>query len=230
MAQTHAVTLGEIVTLLGFMQVCPRRAVTPMRRGMGFGVNHYKEPLCRLAALSRCLCTSNEGPGRECHLQALLSLREAMPPLSILLQEGGNFSTSVSQAILRSCSLPLGDLLSSLQKFCSTLRTIYQLHHRLLKLLVPLVVKIHKNQPLSFSPSMSPGKCFPRAIPCVLLSLSHLSLWPGLLPLCSTLVPFLPPNHASGPPTYLDVASSLPVVVQFSLSVLRSIFGVLRMI
>ena len=64
MVGTHAGPLGEGLTVLGLMQVCPRRAVTPKFRGMRFGAKQSKGPVSKLATISRCLCTYAEGQGR----------------------------------------------------------------------------------------------------------------------------------------------------------------------
>ena len=58
---TCAVPLGEGLTVLGMVQVCPRRAVAPMSRNLEFGVKHSKKPVFRLADLSKCLCASYGG-------------------------------------------------------------------------------------------------------------------------------------------------------------------------
>lgn len=95
-----------------------------------------------------------------------------------------------------------------------------------------LVVKTCESQPLSLSQSVALGKRFPCAIACVFLSLL-LSLPPPLTR--ATCLPqhppsISPPNPVTLSPTFRDVASSLSLVVQFILSVLKSISLVFRMI
>ena len=63
MAWTCTGPPAEGFTMLGLMKICPRRAVTPKHRGMEFGVKSSKEPVSRLATLSRCLCTYAERHG-----------------------------------------------------------------------------------------------------------------------------------------------------------------------
>ena len=96
--------------------------------------------------------------------------------------------------------------------------------HRPLKLqsFSPLVAKFHKIQPHSFSQPMALEIVLLILIP-VHSTLSWLSLQPGLLPVHSTHVPFLPQTWSLHFLPSSIVASSLPLVVQFILSVLRPI-------
>ena len=74
---------------------------------------------------------------------------------------------------------------------------------------------------------MTLRKYSPCVFPCVLLSLSPFSPMQAISPLQHPLS-VSPPNHLSALPTFVDVASSLHVVVNFVPSVFRLISGVLE--
>ena len=65
---------------------------------------------------------------------------------------------------------------------------------------------------------------------CAPPSLSPPSLWPWLSPHKCQPRSISLPDHISTLPTFFDVTSSLPLVVEFVLPVFRSISGVFRMI
>lgn len=88
-------------------------------------------------------------------------------------------------------------------------------------------LKAHGNQPLLFSQPIALGKCSPCVVPCVFLS--HFSLSRQLPLLCSTHDLFLPQTCLCTP-TFLDVVSFLPVVMEFVLSVFRLTSGAFRVI
>ena len=92
MEEIHNGPLGEGFTVLGLMQVCLRRAVAPKCRSTGFGVMCNKEPVFRLATLSRCLCTYAEEQGMVMVTASSFVPGEAMPPCPDVLQEGGTVS------------------------------------------------------------------------------------------------------------------------------------------
>ena len=117
---------------------------------------------------------------REIALASSFVLGEAIPSLSDELQKQRTVSPiypSVSQVILH----PEATCLPSPQENCSTFKSLYQPHHRLLKL--QSLGQTHYKNSWKSAPPISPvhglGKCFPFAIPCVLLLLS-------LFPLSST--------------------------------------------
>lgn len=56
---------GDILSMLGLMQVRPVRAVMSECRDMGFGAEQAKWPVSLLAVLSRCLGASAEGWGER---------------------------------------------------------------------------------------------------------------------------------------------------------------------
>lgn len=100
--------------------------------------------------------------------------REAKPPLSDVLQKGGNISPIVPRRILKSGHLFLGYLFSfstgTLHPQDSTLAIMHT--SKTLVFEPQLVVKPNKNQPLLFTQTKALGKCFPCVISCALLSLS----------------------------------------------------------
>lgn len=87
-----------------------------------------------------------------------------------------------------------------------------------LQSLSPVVIKTHKNQPLSFSYSMVLGKYFSCTILCSPPSLTSLQEKGRIPPEHHDP---LPSNHISVHPIIHDMASSLHRVLQFVLSVLR---------
>ena len=162
--------------------------------------------------------------------------REAMPPLPSVLQEGGTISPSVSQEILRSYHLLLGYL----PPFSTG--TLQHLPGSILAMLWTSKTPVFEPHLLSIS-----GKSAPLILPtngfevvfslcdllCIPLSVSvSVSSLPVARPasppqhLCS----ISPPNHISTPPTFHNVASSLPLVVQFVLYILRLISCVFTMV
>ena len=82
----HLDHLGECLTMLRLVLVCPRKAVAQFYRRSKFMVKQSKKPTTRFVALSRCLCSyTNE---RDC-IDAASSFFpwEAIPPLPSALQE-----------------------------------------------------------------------------------------------------------------------------------------------
>ena len=90
--------------------------------------------------------------------------------------------------------------------------------------------KLTKISPSHFpNQAMALRKYFPCAFPFVLFSISLFSMTRAPSP-PQHLQSISPPNHISTLPTFHEMASSLSLVVQFLLSVLRSISWVFGMI
>ena len=91
--------------MLGMASVCLVSAVAPTHRNLKFRVKCSRKPASKLAALSRCLCPYAKELGSTMQPTGSLVPGEAVPPLADTLQEGGTFSFSASQGILRLCHL-----------------------------------------------------------------------------------------------------------------------------
>ena len=146
------------------------------------------------------------GGGREILPTSSFVPREAMLPLSDAPQEGGIIFQCVSGDPQFTPSVPQITYLPSLQEHCSTLRALFQPCYGPLKLqfLSPTRCRC-ENQPLLFSQSIVLGNYFLVQSLCAPLSLFSFCDQSSHLP------------HISTPPTFHDVASSLPLFVQFAL-------------
>ena len=96
-----ALNLWWSVAALRLMPVCPRRGVAPKCRGMEFGGKLSKEPVFRLATLSRCLCTHVEWGGDGNGTGSFVP-RETMPPLPDASKKGEPSLPLCPREILRS--------------------------------------------------------------------------------------------------------------------------------
>lgn len=153
-----------------------------------------------------------------------------MTPLPDALQERETVSPSVSQGIPRSASGSLPSFSTGALQHPpdSTPARVWISKTSLWALLI----KTHNNQPHSFSQLVALGNYFP----CVIFMRSSLSS--SFSPLFVIRAPspprhpqaFSSPNHVFIHPTFHGVAFSLPLVVQFAPSTLRSISWLFRMI
>ena len=190
--------------------------------------------LSRLATLSRYLCTYAEVQGGKWHLLTLLSPERQLCEhhLSQMHSKKSIVSTYVSWAIIRWLYLPphcfpvfdlgIGNVpwrLYPSQDFQPLkLQALSLTSHK----------KLWKSAPLIF-PVNGFGKVFSL---CICLCAPHsltffMSRAPSPLQHPQTVSP---PDYVFILPTFLGVSSWLPPVVQFALSVLRSISWVFRMI
>ena len=177
MAWTNTCPLGKDLTMLGRMQVYPRRVVAPKSKGVKFGLKHSKESMFRLGPLSRCLCTYAKGLGREIAPINSSVPGEEMPPLPDALQEG-ELSLPVCSRRSSDCII-CTELSVLLNRSTAAPTSLHPSHSTDLlnsSLWGPLVGKTHKNQPLSFTQLVALGKCFSCAIPHIFLSLFQISL------------------------------------------------------
>ena len=159
--------------------------------------------------------------------------RDPMSHLSDVLQEGGTISPHAYQKILRSHHLPPSYLPAFSKGALQCLRgsTPATLWTAKTPVVEPhWLPKLTKISPSHFpNQAMALRKYFPCAFPFVLFSISLFSMTRAPSP-PQHLQSISPPNHISTLPTFHEMASSLSLVVQFLLSVLRSISWVFGMI
>lgn len=187
------------------MQVWSRRAIIPEHRGIGFGAKQAKQPSGSHPQQMSCAYAERQGnemappvilhPEKQCQLSQMHSKKNKQ---SFLVYCRWSSDHTICPRI--AC-------LSSLQEEGSTPRALSQSSH---ELFWATGCKMHENKPLSFSQLIALGKCFPCPYPCVFHSFLPFST-SGLPPLHNTKIPF-PWNHVSVLPTFLNVASSLPLV------------------
>lgn len=135
MPGTHAGSLRGGLTMLGVLQICPRRTVAPQHRGMEFGVKCSKKLVSRLAALSRCLCAYADGQGRVVKNPTRAFVpRDEMSPLPDVLQDWGKSHSLFSKQSSDHTIFSPGYLPSYSTGALITLRDTHQPHSRLLKL------------------------------------------------------------------------------------------------
>lgn len=113
MAGPMLVLGGVGLTALELMHVCPRRAFAPKCRYLERGVKPSKEPVSRLATVSRCLRAYAWRGVVVMAPTTCFVLGEALPRLPDALEGGGTVSPSLSQGILRSRALIHGYLPST---------------------------------------------------------------------------------------------------------------------
>ena len=168
----------------------------PECRNMWFGAKQAKQPVSRLAALSRCLCTYAEWQGREMVPDRSFVPREVtlrMPPLTDVWrcftshQEKWTVSPHVPQEIFRLRHMPQSFL-------CSFSPGIGQHPQASLPAKPAERLQKHKKSAL-FSQTMALEKWSPCAFLCMLQSLS-LSSQPGLSPLHRIYNLFLPQTRS----------------------------------
>ena len=216
--------LREGLSALVHLQVWSRRAVPRECRGVGSGAKPAEELVSPLTALSRYLCTYAKGQRRGMVAPGSCFPWETslqMPPLTDALEEEPTVSLMPSALGLFACffsrsrAVPSGLYVSQAHQPLNT------------SLWVQLVEKTHENQAFTFSYPKALGKC----PPCVYSSMLH-SLSPFSMTIVLSSLQHLwsvsPPNYVSAHPTFLNVTSSILLVWQFVLSVLKSIFWVFR--